>query len=254
MKKFSKLIATLLIFIMALSLCACGGSEKEEEKKDDTKVEDTDKTEKDDSEDEADKEETDKTENVEEAEIGTVLDAPEKVFDLEKFYIYFTYPDEEAETGMATMEIALDDSDDFGVLYVTTGPLKLDEIIYEADAEGITAKYYKDVFAEGFTKEESLSAEELQTEVTGILELLDMMGYEFSETYPDTQFKKCESQTAPLTGEAYVYELIEDGESHGTVWVDQETGVFVKLFDENGEELFTVQDISTTELGIPEYK
>lgn len=104
----------------------------------------------------------------EEAAIGTMLDKPEKVLELEEFYVSISYPDNENESGVKTMEIALKDKDEPGILYISDGMLKLHENIYELSSSGEVAKYTKDAFAETFTKDEESSAASLQHEVENL--------------------------------------------------------------------------------------
>ena len=257
MKIMKKTIAVLLILVMVLSLCACGSkkSDSDSSKEKDTQSEET--TKKDDQKEDEEEEKEEKKESnkvVKEAEVGDILNAPEIEFELEEFYIYFTYADENNETGISTMEIAMNDAELPAILYVTDGTLKTSEVVYEFDDDGNVIKYAKDVFAESFKKDENLSQSATQEEATTVLELLEMLGYLFVDSNKDVKFKKCENDKAIFTGDVYVYEMISDDETIGTVWVDKETGIFVKMIDSDGEEIFQVQSISTSELGIPKYK
>ena len=132
--------------------------------------------------------------------------------------------------------------------------LKTNEKVYELDGKGNVAKYEKNAFMESFRQDKTISTETLAQEKDDMLVLLQTLGFCFVDANSGVQFKKCENQKAVLTGDVYVYEMLQDGESLGEVWVDQETGVFVKWTDKNGEEAFSVQEIKTSDIDIPEYK
>lgn len=190
---------------------------------------------------------------VEEAASGKLLDAPEVSFDtsLEQLYIYFTTPGEGGE--VESMEIALDQvTEDMYVLYVTNGLLKLNEMIYEVDDAGIT-KYYKDALSESFMLETELSQAELENEHNTIMELLAtfmMMDGDLE----GVQFEKTGELVAELTGETLNYNMIQDGEMVGKISIDKATGLMVKMLDAEGNAIYTVMDIKTSDLGIPAYK
>ena len=250
-----KNLAVLLIMILTLSLCACGKSSDsdDKDKKDNTKTEKNESTETDDVEksEEEDKETSKKP--TKEAKVGSVLDEPEVLFELEEFYIYASFADEDSENGISTMEIALNDKDVPGILYVTDGLLKTNEIVYELDEDGSVTKYTKDSFSENFTKDNA-SASTLETEKNDMLEILGLFGLFFADTTTGEEYVKCENAKSTFTGDVYVYELRSEGKSLGTIWVDQATGIFVKMLDENGEMIFEVQKIETKNIDIPVYK
>ncbi len=188
------------------------------------------------------------------AGVGDILDTPEVTFDLsiEDLYIYYTYPGE-TENEILSMELAVDQvTEDTYVIYMSDGLLKLDEVIYEVSDTGI-AKYYKDVFAEGFTLETALSASALQAEVDSIMELFSMFMC-VGEEWASAKFQKTNDFAFSLTGDVYTYDLIENGVADGKVWIDVATGLVVKIIDTDGTDLFSVQEIKTSNIDIPDYK
>lgn len=188
------------------------------------------------------------------AAVGDILNAPEVRFDtsIEDLYICFTYPGE-SNNEVLSMEIAVDQTtEDSYVIYVTDGLLKQDEAIYEVTNAGIT-KYHKDVFMDNFVQDTTLSQAELKQEETSIMTLLSM----FMVAHPDLQgmqYRKTDETAFAITGEVYTYDLIKSGEVWGKICIDKTTGLLVSLKDTDGTALYTVQDIKTSNLGIPAYK
>lgn len=184
---------------------------------------------------------------------GELLDAPEVSFDtsLEQLYIYFTMPGEGDE--VTSMEIALDQvTEDMYVLYVTNGLLKLNEMVYEVSDDGIT-KYYKDTFMESFLLETELSQAELENEKNTMMELLScfmMMGSDLE----GVQYEKTDEVAVALTGDALTYNMVQNGQVTGKITIDKATGLMVSMKDAEGNSLYTVMDIKTSDLGIPAYK
>lgn len=157
MKSIYSIFSAILALCLCFSLAACSGgsSDKEPEGKNTHSSQNEKEPEEQDahSSQTADAASSDKAEeNGKEAAIGTMLDKPEKVLELEEFYVSMTYPDDENESGVKTLEIALKDKEEPGILYISDGALKLHENIYELSSSGDVVKYTKDVFAETFTK------------------------------------------------------------------------------------------------------
>lgn len=75
-----------------------------------------------------------------------MLNKPEKVLELEKFYVSVTYSDTESEADVATMEIVLKDTGAPGTLYISNGTLKLYENVYELSDSGNIVKWHKGCF------------------------------------------------------------------------------------------------------------
>lgn len=235
MKKIS---SVLLILALLLGLCACG-TKSVTEKKTASEAGESDKK---------------SEEKVEEAEVGTILNTMEVTPALEKFYVCFTFADEQSENGISSMEIAMDDTEEPGIIYVTDGTLKLNEMVYEMDADGNITKYVKDVFMTEFVKDESLSQESLQNEKEKILDMLGLLGFGYGED-SSVKYKKCESvDYSFLPGPAYAYEVISDSSDVSTIWLDRETGIVVNLCDADGNSILSVSDIKTENIGIPTYK
>lgn len=183
---------------------------------------------------------------------GTVLDAPEVTFDtsIEDLYIAFTYP---GNGQTESMEIILDQlTADTYALYVSNGMLKLNEIVYEVTDSGIT-KYYKDTFMETFQQDTALTQAALEAEVAGVMELV----LTFMLQHPDlqgAQYRKSDAVSTALTGDAYVYDVLDNGTLAGQVCVDKATGLMVKMTDAAGNNTFTVTQLKTTGVQVPAYK
>lgn len=194
------------------------------------------------------------TEDIKEAEIGTILDRPEKEFNGEQIYTLYLIPDPDDDSKINSMELILDDRKDPGVVYVSDGVIKLNETVYELYENDKFKIYKKDLFNSKFKKIEGLSEQELEDEKLGMFSLLyEYLGVGYTEINPDTKFKKCENDSSMFTGEAFVYTLITNDNENGELWVDKDTGIFVKLTDKSGNEIFKVQEIKTKNIDIPDY-
>ncbi len=244
MKQNFKIITAVLCLISCFVLAACSGNDLSDSKGTDNSQ----------SQSDTPSSSPNTTQEPIEVTVGTMLDKPEKIVELEEFYISVIYPDSENESGVKTMEIALKDKGNPGILYISDGVLKLHENVYELSGNGDVVKYTKDVFAEKFTQDKESSAETLEGEVESLQNLLQLVGYGFVEASSDIKYKKCEDVKITLTGEAYKYELYAEDEVIGTICVDKQTGIFVKMTDSDGSDIMTVTSIKTTGFDIPEYK
>ena len=246
MKTYKRLLTIAIVISMMCGLIACGSKDT---------VESSDSTTKDNkiSTEENGVTKEDKEETIIEAEVGTILDAPEKLFEADKFYVLLSYPDEENESGISTMEIVLDDTVTPGVVYLTSGLLKTDELIYELNEDGTITKYYKDVFMEDYVLIDDATQEELQEEKQSAMEIMSQVGWCADIIYEGVQYKKCENEWNAFFGDVFVYEMLYEGENFGKISVDMETGLWVKE-EYDGEEIMSVTMYRETDLGIPEYK
>ncbi len=188
--------------------------------------------------------------------VGTILDVPEKQLTLEKFYALLLVTDETAEGGVTQVGVTLDDTVTPGVVYLTDGLLKLSEIVYECDEQGLITKYEKGTFDESFTKDTTSTQDALAQEAMTAQTFLQMVGYGFTEAYPQYQYKKVEGGISLhyVDVDVLTYELIENGQTVGTIEVDAATGIIVKMLDANGEKLFEVMEFKTDAVEIPNYK
>lgn len=274
MKKI-KLLSLILALLLVISVfTGCGNNDSEDEDdEDDEKTEQTEKNNDDDEEQNDNQDSSDTpavTEKKEEetqkpeaqqpntpqqgtiAEVGAILDAPEIKLDesVEDIYIYFTIPgtgDEET----TSMELSISQfSDDMYGLYVSDGLLKLNEIVYEVTDTAIT-KYVKDVFMEKFVKDTEMSQTDIKAEFTETFSLLTMF-IEPAAYLEGYKYKKANDTIAPLTGDAYVYELINDGKVEGKITIDKDTGIMVSLEDPDGR--ITVIDLKVKNIDFVDYK
>lgn len=194
---------------------------------------------------------------VQNAKVGDILDKPEKVFEGDQFYCYFQYPDSSNETGIGTAEVTLKDdaNTNSGILYISDGPLKLHEEVLVNNSDGSITRYYKDTFMEKLVKDTESTEAQLNERKEKAISCLILTGYSLTESLGDlVKYKKCEDKDLPLTGDAYVYDVIENGKTVGTIMINKETGLFAKWMDENGKEVMSAQKISVTDVEIPEYE
>lgn len=189
-----------------------------------------------------------------EVAVGTILDAPEVLFDAETkgLYVYFTYSGNTANE-TASMELAVDQvNEDTYLIYSSDGLLKNHELVYEVTDAGVT-KYYKDVFMSTFEQETESSQQQLEEEKNEMLSLLSYFMMQSSD-YNSYQYRKSDASVAALTGEVYVYDVLENNECIGQICIDKATGVMVSLKDEQGKSLYTVQKVQISNVEIPTYK
>lgn len=189
-----------------------------------------------------------------EVAVGTILNAPEVVFDTntEELYVYVTYPGD-AEDEVLSMELAVDQvTADTYLIYFTDGLLKNHELVYEVTDAGVT-KYYKDVFMSAFEQEMEASQQQLEEEKN---EMLSLLGYFMMQNsdYAGYQFRKSDAPVFALTGEVYVYDMLENNECVGQICIDKATGLMVSLKDAQGNSAYTVQKFQTSNVEIPAYK
>ena len=183
---------------------------------------------------------------------GTILNTPEVQFDTntEELYVFFTYPGDKANE-TASMEIAVDQvTDDTYLIYTTDGLLKNHELIYEVTDAGVT-KYYKDAFMDKFEKETEATQQQVEKEKNDMLSLFSYFMMQHSD-YSGFQYRKSDKKVAELTGEVYVYDLMENNECVAQIGVDKATGLMVYYKDAAYE--YTVQEFKTTGVEIPQYK
>lgn len=185
---------------------------------------------------------------------GTVLDAPEVVFDTntEDLYVYFTYPGD-AEDEVLSMEITVDQvTTDTYLIYVTDGLIKNHELVYEVTDVGVT-KYYKDIFMSEFALETEASQEDLEKEKNNILSLLSYFIMQHSD-YAGCQYRKSDALVVSLTGDVYVYDMLENNECVGQISIDKSTGLVVNIADAQGNAMYTVHKFQISNVEIPAYK
>lgn len=190
-----------------------------------------------------------------EVAVGTILDAPEVQFDnsIEEIYLYVTFPGDTAEeTG--SMELALNQiTPDTYLIYVTDGLLKTHELVYEVTDSGVT-KYWKDAFMDAFSPETEASQQQIEAEKNETLSLISYftMGH---EDYTGYKYRKSDDIVFALTGgDVYVYDVLENNECVGQMCIDKATGVMVKFEDAQGNTIYNVQKLQTSNVEIPEYK
>lgn len=230
-----RIIATIITLTLLFSLCACGNSKK------------SGKTETD-----SNKSSASQSESQKEHAVGETLSKPEKTFEPESddnLYLRFT-----TITGGETNEFEYafeNTTDDTYLLYVSNGLLKNNEIVYEVGDNEIK-KYVKSALQDKFSLE-TLSYDELKDEVDKHMKLtaIFMNGLEGAN---GLEYKKKEDFDAPGTGDAYVYDVYENGEKAAEVMVNKDTGLYSKIKMEDGSMTCTLNEYKLNSYTIPEYK
>lgn len=243
-----KVVALLLAMCMfAAILTGCGEDKSASTQADETQTEKQDVTSKEESKNQAEQ-------TANEVAAGTILNAPEISIDenLEDLYVYFTYPGDTADE-TPSMEITVDQvTEDTYIIYTTDGLLKNHEIIYEVTDSGVT-KYYKDAFMEEFQQETESTQQQIEQETDDMLTILSYFTMQSSD-YASFQYRKSDKMVAEITGEVYVYDLLENNEYAGEIRIDKATGLMVCLKDHEGGTMFNVQKLEVTGIEVPEYK
>ncbi len=195
------------------------------------------------------------TGNKQEAAVGTILDTPEVTFDLDKnenVYVLFNTKD---ETGKDTqMEIAVkEESNGTSLLYVTDGMLRGEEVLYEMTEAGDITKYARGIFDDNFSKV-TATQDALEQETMEILDLLLMMLAPVPSTTSGVKFEKTDDIAFSLVGDVYTYNVLENGNVELKIHVHKETGIVTDMKDAQGNTIYSVMDLSLTEIPIPDYK
>lgn len=247
MKKVVVLFLTVCMLVAALVGCSEKNSTEEKNmplQTDKTQVEQQKPT---------DEQKESEQENKEVA-VGTILDVPEVVFDTntEELYVYVTYPGD-TDGEVLSMELAVDQvTADSYLIYFTDGLIKNHELVYEVTDAGVT-KYYKDVFMSAFEQETEASQQQLEEEKNELLSLLGYFMMQHSD-YAGYQYRKSDAPVFALTGDVYVYDVLENNECVGQICIDKATGLMVSLKDAQGNSSYTVQKFQTSYVEIPAYK
>ena len=227
-----RIIASILTLLLLLSLCACGGN------KENNKTETNNQT------------STTESKKQEESTVGETVSEPEKTFEnTEKLYLRFTTTTDEKTN---EFEYAFDQiTDDTYLLYVSNGMLKNNEIVYEVGDTEIK-KYEKSALQENFSLA-TLSYDEAKNEVDTHMKLVAMFlnGFEGAK---GLEYKKQGDFNAPGTGEAWMYDVYEDGKKIAEVMINKETGLYSKIKLEDGSVTYTLSEYKLSGFTIPEYK
>ena len=234
MKK--RVISLFLILAMTVTVCACG--KKEEKKDEDTVIEDTF------VEDTVDKD----------VQVGDSLGVPEKVMELDEFYVRIMFPGEK-EYEFSTYNFTMVNTDDAeeSVMYLAEGEdLIYSEVITTEDRKGNITQYYKDQFMNEFMMVPYETEAEAEQAVVEMLQCAMTVGWCCAEN-EDVKYVKCEDANDSNFGEVWVYDRVISGEKYSRIYVDKDTGLWIKE-EMDGETVFEVTKFSQTDINIPDYK
>lgn len=185
-----------------------------------------------------------------EGAIGTVLNAPEKIYEDSSDTICFSVTmTENGET--MTVVYGFDSSaDDMFVTYVAVDNM---EIIVEIPMgqNGAAVGYAREGKQNAFAIDTEATQEELYEvfeEAFNVLEMLTLTG----KTFENSSFKKIVPIVSAV-GPVYSYEVTTDGQVTGNISIDKASGMLVLLQATNGD-LLTVNAMDLTNARIPAYK
>ena len=180
---------------------------------------------------------------------GDYLSEPEKLITDKEIYIYASNPEGDK------LEVGVKSAGDSKLIYIKTAPE--DEGVIEYSPDEVTAyiRISADEDFESYTMEDEQLFEVLSHFGFFLDEIEEMTGDEF-------KFKKCEDETTDSYGKVYVYEVYTahenddnaDMDGRAKVWVDKRTGIFVKFFTIDGQEIFAVDSVKTGKINFPDYK
>ena len=180
---------------------------------------------------------------------GTLLDQPEKIFDtdnMDALYIAITM-EEDGESMSFRFTYVKTDSTIF--VYAVNGPGDAEEAVYETTTSGVT-KYAK--VGSAFQKDTSTDPDDIQDELDSMYDVVDMF-VACQEEFSDIQYRKVGTQNA-ATGPVYVYDVVYEGEVDGQIWIDQATGMMVKLVGYTGNFTYQATAFDLNAVKMPSYK
>lgn len=184
----------------------------------------------------------------------------------------FTSQDEADQSAMDTMSIAFDMTGKEMILHVADGDKQANEMVYEIALGGKTnaVKYIKNANSNAFKKDKKTKKATIIEEAFNMITFIELFG--FDDRYTGScpvgetvmRYKKCEDEVSELFGDVYVYELVgsfegfetetDTDESYGYIWVDKDTGVWVRTLDADGEEVYAIQELELDDVKMPVYK
>ncbi len=230
-----RIIAAIITLTLLFSLCACGNSKKSGK-----------------TETVSSKSSDSQSKSQKEVAVGETLSEPEKTFNPEstdELYLRFILTSD-GET--KEFEYAVDQiTDETYLLYVSNGMLKNNEIVYEVGDTEIK-KYEKSALQEKFSLA-TLSYDEAENEIDTHMELVAMFINGFKDA-EGVEYKKKEGFNMVGTGEAYAYDVYENGEKAAEIMINKDTGLLSKIKMEDGSMTCTLSEYKLSGFTIPEYK
>ena len=185
--------------------------------------------------------------------LGTVADAPEKLFDadaLEMLSVSFTITKDGKDK---TTDISVvKNAEGNYVIFAVNGPSKAKEALYEITAEGIT-KYSRSSSKNELKYEEKTTADVVQAEVDTLRGyLLNLVACQ--KTFTGIKYRKTADTTVSCpTGDVFIYDVMKDGKVVGLACVDKATGMLVRAKETETANMLVVESFTTTDVQLPEY-
>lgn len=184
--------------------------------------------------------------------IGTLLDAPEKIFAAEATKMLYVSFDEKVDGKTEAVEISVVVAEDgTRLIYAVNGPGKNKEAVYEIAGEGII-KYIKGAANEPFKLDDKTTADEVKNEFTTLADYI-LVFAQCQDALKGIKYRKAANVTVACpTGDVYIYDLISEGKVTGQICIDKDTGLLVKIKDAENTEAIAVQEFKTADVQIPE--
>jgi len=181
--------------------------------------------------------------------VGTILDAPEVVFEggvEDSLGMKFTV-NGEAGNGFAIVQV----SDELYVIYVYEDD---EGVIFEVSDNGC-AVYTQEGSNASFEKDTSMTQDEITESLENTIETLNMF-VETSASLPaGVQYRKADaSETLTIKRDYYRYDVLQSGEKIGTICIDKATGLLLRTVNAEGETYIDVTEIKISNAKLPQYK
>ena len=184
--------------------------------------------------------------------IGSVLDAPEKLFDAEAatmLYISFTVTTDGKDK--TTEYSVIRKEDGTKLIYAVNGPGKSKEAIYEIS--DTMTKFVKGSSKDPFKLDDKTTAEDVKNEFSAIYDHL-MAFTQCQDAFTGIKYRKIADVTVSCpTGAVYIYEALSGDAAKGLVCIDKDTGMFVKAVETETGKTIVVNEFKTTDVQIPEF-
>lgn len=114
--------------------------------------------------------------------------------------------------------------------------------------------YIREAGESSFTKE-NISQSECEELASTVIDMLIELGYDNKETYPDRLYEYLGDSRYGNLGYVEKYNVYEDGDFGGVIYVDLDTGYYAAVLDTDGSTIFSASFIDTSGSMLPyDYK